>query len=334
MTRLRTVSPVMPGWKRRRHGRGFVYLNVDAEPLATVEVERCRALVIPPAWTEVWICPIENGHLQAVGTDDAGRRQYLYHPAWRERQDRQKYDLMVEFAGRLPAARRRVSRDLRRDAMDLDRALATAFRLFDLGAFRIGSDRYAEENGSYGLLTLQRRHVRSYADGIAFDYVAKSGQERSISIEDARLREAIDAMRRRRGPADQRLLAYKEGSRWQDLSPEQVNAFIKERTGDEHSAKAFRTWHANVVAAAALAQEDGGTKAARKRAVAAAMREVAEFLGNTPAVARSGYVDPRLIDLFEDHTTIDPALAHRRMPQAGQALSPTLEKAVLALLRP
>lgn len=282
----------------------------------------------------MWICPAENGHLQAVGVDDSGRRQYLYHPVWLERQDRQKYDLMSGFAGRLPAARRRVSRDLGQDDMSLDRALATAFRLLDVGAFRIGSDRYADENGSYGLLTLERRHLHGSGGALIFEYVANSGQERSLEINDTGLRVSLEVMRRRRGSPDQRLLAYKEANDWHDLVPEQVNAYIKERTGDNSSAKDFRTWHANVVAAAALAQEDRRTKAARKRAVASAMQEVADFLGNTPAIARTGYVDPRLVDLFEDGTTIDPDLAHRRMPQTGRPLNPSLEQAVLALLRP
>lgn len=218
--------------------------------------------------------------------------------------------------------------------MCLDRALATAFRLLDVGAFRIGSDRYADENGSYGLLTLERRHLHGSAGALFFEYVAKSGQERSLEIDDPRLRNSLEVMRRRRGSPDQRLLAYKEANDWQELVSEQVNAYIKERTGDNSSAKDFRTWHANVVAAAALAQEDGPTKAARKRAVASAMNEVADVLGNTPAVARSGYVDPRLVDLFEDGATVDRALAHRRMPQTGRPLSPSLEQAVLALLRP
>lgn len=239
---------------------------------------------------------------------------------------------MLEFASRLPAARRRVLRDLRQPGADLERICALSFRMLDLGAFRIGSERYAEDNGSYGLLTLERRHVQSDGTGVAFTYRAKSGQERSLETRDRPICEALGVLRARRGPGEQRLMAYKERGRWHDLRPEQVNAYLKERLGEESSAKDFRTWQANVIAAAALAVRTANTASSRRRAVAESMREVADFLGNTPAVARSGYVDPRLIDLFEDGTTIDAALARRQMPQPGRATGARLETAVRRLL--
>lgn len=242
MIGLSTVSPDMPGWSPRRHGRGFIYLDADRQRLGTSDIGRCRALVIPPAWTEVWICPAENGHLQVVGTDDAGRRQYLYHPDWRRRRDREKFVYMLAFAARLPRARTAVSRDLGLSGMPLERATATAFRLLDLGAFRIGSERYAEGNGSYGLLTLERRHVRKSAGGISFDYVAKSGQDRTLTVDDTSLCTALAALRARRGSPDDRLLAFKVNNRWHDLTTEQVSCSIKERLGDEATAKDFRTW--------------------------------------------------------------------------------------------
>lgn len=333
MTRLRTVSPDMPGWRRRRHGRGFVYLDSDGSPLCRGDKERCVALVIPPAWIGVWICPAENGHLQAVGTDEAGRRQYLYHPDWRIRRDREKFEHMCEFAAKLPSARRRVSRDLGGHDLTYERAAATAFRLFDLGVFRLGSERYVEENGSYGLVTLERRHVRKSRDGITFGYVAKSGLPRSLVVRDKAVLRAIDDMRVRRSSSGQRLLAYKSGNRWSDLTSEAVNAYIKDVIDEDASAKDFRTWHANVLAAAILAtQQDLDTTSARNRAITETMRRVADYLGNTAAVARSAYVDSRLIDLYQDGTTIERALAHRTMPESGVALRPSLELAVLDLL--
>lgn len=329
--RLRTVSPDMPGWRRRKHGRGFTYLD-GSRQLSAEEVERCKALVIPPAWTDVWICPYDNGHLQAVGTDEAGRRQYLYHPDWRTRRDREKFAFMLEFSSRLPRARQRVRRDLRQDGGSLDRACALAFRMLDIGAFRIGTERYTEDNGSYGLLTLERRHVQKSGPGLSFTYLAKSGQERSLGTTDKPLCEALEVLRSRRGPGDQRLLSYKEGRRWHDLRSEQVSAYLKARLGEESSAKDFRTWQANVIAAAALAVRPASTSTGRKRAITETMREAAEFLGNTPAVARSGYVDPRLIDLYEDGRTVDSDLARRQMPQAGRATGAKLEAAVRGLL--
>lgn len=333
MTRLRRVSPDMPGWSRRRRGTGFSYLD-GSRVIRGSEAARCTALVIPPAWTEVWICPIENGHLQAVGTDEAGRRQYLYHPDWRLRRDREKFEFMLEFAGRLARSRGRVRRDLRADGAGLDRVCALGFRMLDLGAFRIGSERYTEDNGSYGLLTLERRHVQKAGAGVTFAYTAKSGQARILSTSDDLTCTALDILRSRRGSGDQRLLAYKERGRWHDLRPEQLNSYLKARLGEDSSAKDFRTWQANVIAAACLAVRAGEPRTSHKKAISETMGEVAEFLGNTPAVARSGYVDPRLVDHFEDGTTVDPALARRLMPQSGVAPSPTLEKAVRGLLTP
>ncbi len=329
--RLRTVSADMPGWRRQKSGRGFTYLD-GSRRLATNEVKRCKALVIPPAWTDVWICPHANGHLQAVGTDEAGRRQYLYHPDWRTRRDQEKFDYMLEFSSRLPRARRRVRGDLKQEGAGLNQVCALAFRMLDVGAFRIGSERYAEENGSYGLLTLERRHVRWTGSGVSFEYLAKSGQERSLETMDKSLCEVLRVLRTRRGPGDQRLLCYKDGRRWSDLRAEQLNAYLKERLGEESSAKDFRTWQANVIAAAALAVRLADSSTARKSAIAETMRDVAEFLGNTPAVARSGYVDPRVVDLYQAGEIIDPTLARRQMPKAGRASGTKLATAVRILL--
>ncbi|OLT39151.1 DNA topoisomerase [Serinicoccus sp. CNJ-927] len=330
MPRLRTVSPSSPGWTRRRSGRGFTYLDAKGERLPDEEVERVKALAIPPAWQDVWICPHPQGHLQAVGTDDAGRRQYLYHPAWREKRDRMKFDRVLAAAAELPAARRRVAHDLAQEGMPAERAEAVAVRLLDLGYFRIGSDVYTDAHGSFGLTTLERRHVRARGDVLVFRFVGKSGVEHTVEIDDADVIAALDRMRRRR--SGQRLLAYQDGRRWIDLDAAAVNLYLDELLGGELTAKDFRTWHATVLAATSLAltEEAGDTQASRRRAVKAAVDEVAAYLGNTPTVARASYIDPRVIDLYESGTTI--AEVARRRHRSPAARTRDLEKAVLEML--
>jgi DNA topoisomerase I len=330
MPRLRRVSPTEAGWTRRRAGRGFVYLDENGNRLPDDEVERIKALAIPPAWTDVWICRRPNGHLQAVGVDDAGRRQYLYHPDWRARQDELKFTRVTRAARRLPAMRAAVLADLAVEDMTRDKASATAVRLLDLGCFRIGSDAYANGD-SFGLTTLERRHVRRQGDVLVFEFTGKSGIDHQIEVDDEHSRRAIEAMRRRRTGSD-RLLAFKDGARWVDLDAGTVNDYLRDRTGEDLTAKDFRTWHATVLAAAALAEteERGDSKASRRRAVKAMLAEVSDFLGNTPTIARSSYVDPRVIDLYEDGVTIAAATRRRhRDPDRRQA---TLESAVRRML--
>jgi DNA topoisomerase IB len=310
-----------------------VYLDQDGARLSGEDVERVKGLVIPPAWQDVWICPWPNGHLQAVGTDDAGRRQYLYHPHWRTQRDAAKHARVLEFGRVLSRAREQVILDLGTEGMSQDRACAVAVRLLDLGYFRIGNDVYAEENGSFGLTTMQRRHVRRQGDGLLFCFVGTSGVELSVEIDDPATVAAIEVMRRRRAPAEEELLAWKQGGRWHDLDSAQVNDYVRRATGMDATAKDFRTWHATVIAAASLAasEEPGTTKASRKRAEVAAMKEVAEFLGNTPALARSSYVDPRVVDAYEEGRTI--ASAVRRKVATPAERQTILERAVLRLLR-
>jgi DNA topoisomerase I len=333
MPRLRRTSPDQPGWSRRRAGKGFVYLDERGRRLPEEAAQRVRDLVIPPAWEDVWITPHEHGHLQAVGTDDAGRRQYLYHPQWRARRDAQKFDRMLEFGRALARAREQVMLDLGREGMPLERACAAAVRLLDLGYFRIGNDVYAEDNGSFGLTTLERRHVRRRQDRLVFTFVGKSGVEHVVEIDDQVVVAAIEVMRRRRTPHDPSLLAYRNGRSWRSILPELVNDYVRTTTGLEATAKDFRTWHATVLAAAALAEtpEPGHTKASRKRAVVGAMKEVAAFLGNTPALTRSAYVDPRVIDAYEEGRTIERAT--RRSYDTTDERQAALERATLKLLR-
>lgn len=330
------MSPNSPGWTRRRSGKGFVYLDEAGRRLPAEHAARCKELVIPPAWRDVWICPFPNGHIQALGTDDAGRRQYLYHPVWRQKRDAAKHDRVLEVAARLPRARKRVREHLCLEGMPRERALAAAFRLLDLGFFRIGGESYAESNGSYGLATIEKQHVRVEGDLVVFEYVAKSGKERLVAIADEPVRDVVTALKRRRG-GGQELLAFRDGRRWVDVTSADINSYVKEVVGGEVSAKDFRTWHGTVLAAVALAVSSpaSGSPTARKRAVARAMKEVSEYLGNTPAVARASYVDPRLIDLFEDGVTIEPAL--RRLGEGASFGEPAthgaIERAVLTLLR-
>ncbi len=331
MPRLRRTSPDDPGWTRRRAGAGFVYLDEHGERLPDADAQRCKDLVIPPAWRDVWICPAENGHLQAVGTDDAGRRQYLYHPFWREQRDNLKHARVLTFGKALSRAREQIIADLGTSGMSRDRACAVAVRLLDLGYFRIGNDVYADQHGSFGLTTLERRHVRKEHGRLVFRFVGKSGIEHEVEIDDPAVIEAIDIMRGRRG--GEQLLAWKDGRRWRELDSRVVNDYVGRVAGADYTAKDFRTWHATVLAAVALAESDepGETKASRKRAVSSAMKEVAEFLGNTPTLARKSYVDPRVVDEYEEGRTI--AAAARRRHRTPDERQSALERAVLRLLR-
>ena len=333
MPRLRTVSPRDRGWTRRRAGKGFVYLNEFGQPLAAEDVLRCKQLVIPPAWRQVWICPSPNGHIQAVGTDDAGRRQYLYHPYWRLKRDQSKHDRVLTVAARLPTARRRVIKHLQMEGMPYERAMAAAFRLLDLGFFRIGGEAYAEANNSYGLATIHKEHVSIQGRTVVFDYVAKSGQERYVALADNLVRAAVRDLLSRRDSGPE-LLAYEDSTGWHDINSTEINTYIKGVVGGEVSAKDFRTWHGTVIAEVSLAGavEKSRSVSARKRAVSSAMKEVSKYLGNTPAVARKSYVDPRLVDLFHEGVTIPPALAATDRDLHDGTTHGKIERAVLELL--
>jgi DNA topoisomerase IB len=288
-----------------RQGRGFRYLDSSGAPLPPEDVERIKALVIPPAWKDVWICPHPRGHLQAVGTDDAGRRQYLYHPHWRVLRDLEKFERVQQMALRLPALRRRLRRELRTSEEPRERVLAAAIRLIDLGCFRVGAEQYAEENGSHGLTTLERRHVRRHNGGFRFDFVGKGGIEHEVHVEDPDVCAVLDGLVRSRRGSD-RLLAAKDGRRWKPVTPEEINEHLRALMGLDVTAKDFRTWHATVTVAVALAARPRGeTAASRKRQVRAAIEEAAALLGNTPTVARTSYVDPRVLDLFDDGVVLD-----------------------------
>jgi len=295
---------------------------------------RIRALAIPPAWTDVWICPHPTGHIQAIGTDARGRRQYRYHDVWRLQRDREKFDHMLEFAQALPALRAACGTDLGAEGLTRERVLACAARLLDLGFFRIGTEGYAEENQTYGLATMLKSHVRLRDGSVEFGYVAKSGKQRLQSVVDPDVYEVVDALKRRRGGHPE-LLAYRDGRRWVDVRSNDINDYVKQATGGSFTAKDFRTWNASVLMAVALAVSTGvATPTARKRAITRAYQEVSHYLGNTPAVCRSSYVDPRIVDRFLNGETVRGALDALGAGTTFGQLSTqgALEAAVLDLL--
>lgn len=345
MPRLRRSRPAEPGFTRRRAGTGWSYRDDCGERITDPEViERIRRLAIPPAWTDVWICPSPQGHLQALGTDEAGRRQYLYHPAWRERRDRAKHERVLEVAAGLPAARAVADADASRGDMSREHVLGIAFRLLDRGLFRVGGDEYAATHGSYGLATLLREHARVTDDGVVFDYVGKSSKEQHVTVRDPQVESAITTLKRR-SDDDPQLLAWRESTApvvWRDVASDDINSYIQMVVQPGATAKDFRTWHGTVIAAQALAHAGDAAEmsaTARRRAVAGVMREVAAQLGNTPAVARASYVDPRVVDLWEDGVTIAPVV--QALGEHGEELAPgdrdaavqaALEQSVVDLL--
>jgi DNA topoisomerase IB len=336
--RLRRVDCSTPGIRRVRSGRGFRYVDATGERVKDpVVLARIDALVVPPAWQDVWICPLPNGHIQATGTDAAGRRQYRYHDDWRIARDREKHERMVEFAQRLPAARDRMCADLSGSGLTRKRVLAAAARLLDLGFFRIGGEEYAETNGSFGLATMRTEHVSISRGGvITFDYVAKSGKQRVQSIAEPELCRVIGSLKRRREPGED-LLAYRSRNAWHDVKSHDINDYLADITKGEFTAKDFRTWHATVLCAVALAVSDQvpESESARKRAVARAVAETAHYLGNTPTVCRSSYIDPRVIDAYNDGVTIRLDLDQIGADVAEGELSTRgpIERAVLRLVR-
>ncbi len=321
-----------PGIKRIRRGRGFSYEDERGRSLGEDALERIRALAIPPAWKDVWICRDPMGHLQATGFDAAGRKQYLYHERWRVHRDREKFDRMLRFGAGLPGLRRRIARRLRGDELGHDRVVAAAVRLLDIGMFRIGSEEYAAEDGGLGLTTIGKQHVTVSSDSISFDYLGKGGVRHVQVIEDPRSAAVLAALKQRRGGSPQ-LFAYRERRHWRDLRAEEVNELLKEELGEEFSAKDFRTLNATVMAAVVLAGADTGSRTSRKRETKRAVAAVAELLGNTPAVARRSYIDPRVFDRYMAGTTIRPELERiGKLEIRSDRVRNRLEAAVIDLL--
>jgi DNA topoisomerase I len=320
--RLRSSDLSKPGITRKRRGKGFSYYAPDGELLADEKaLERIKDLVIPPAWRKVWICPRPNGHIQAVGTDAAGRRQYLYHQTWQE--ERVK----------LPAYREQVAKDLAGRGLSRDRVLALALHLFDRGYFRAGGDQYAEENESYGLATLLCDHVKVSGDVVQFDYPAKSGVRRTLEIEDGDVARVIRSRLRDVGCGG-RLLSHLTDDQWTDLRADDLNARFKELVGADYSVKDLRTWHGTVLAAEAFVDADPPvSKKVIKRVESAVMKEVSGALGNTPAVARASYVDPRVVKGYETGRTVAAAVKRAERTRFTAQRQAIVEKATRTLIK-
>jgi DNA topoisomerase IB len=323
-----------PGITRRRCGRGFRYSGPGSPCVTASDRARARSLVIPPAWTDVWICPDAFGHIQAAGTDEAGRRQYIYHQLWREQQDRAKHERLLRFGAALPAIREIVTSHLAEQGLGRDRVLSAAIRLIDLGFFRPGGDEYAEENETFGLATIRRDHVSCRRDEIIFEYVGKSGQLQERAIADTQTRAVIRSLKRRGWGGDE-LLAYRIGQRAHDVTAADINGYLQEISGADFTVKDFRTWHATVLAAVGLAVSAAAPDKGRKRAIARVAQEVAGYLGNTPAVARSAYIDPAVLARYQAGVTIARALGElgATADYGELATQGTAEEAVLRLLK-
>ncbi|HKG36516.1 MAG TPA: DNA topoisomerase IB [Solirubrobacterales bacterium] len=338
MPRLRRADCSAPGLRRVRRGRGFSYREEDGSLVADAEtLERIAELAIPPAWQDVWICPFANGHIQATGIDAAGRKQYLYHQAWRESRDRRKFEEMLDFARALPRLRKRVIEDLGIRGFPRERVLAGAVRLLDLGFFRVGSDQYTAENETYGLSTLRRRHVHFERGAAIFDYKAKGAKRHVQELADPDVVKLLRGLDRRKGGGHE-LLAFRNGEAWVDVKASDINTYLKESAGGDFSAKDFRTWNATVLAAVGLAvrsaEDPPKTKAARKRIANAVVKDVARYLSNTPAVCRASYIDPRVFDKFDSGNLLRTSL-RRVIADTGPdefADREKIERAVMRLL--
>src|SRR6195952_3161860 len=308
--RLRRSDLGSAGISRRRRGKKFSYFDPHGEPVTHEEtLLRIDALVIPPAWTDVWICPFDSGHIQAVGTDDAHRRQYRYHDEWRRKRDLEKFDRILEFADMLPALRGRITEDLQLPGLPERRVLACAARMLDIGFFRVGSEEYAEANNTFGLATIRRDHTTLDANGsVTFEYTAKSGKHRVQAVADPEVCEVVATLLARENDDNPELLAFLDDEgHWIDVRSRAINGYLVEASeGASVSAKDFRTWSATVLCAVALAVSEGATTSpsAIKRAITRAVKETADYLGNPPAVCRASYIHPRVIDLFEGGVTI------------------------------
>jgi DNA topoisomerase-1 len=325
------------GWTRKGRKGAFRYYDLRRRALAGAHVERIEKLAIPPAWKDVWISPRANAKLQATGIDKAGRRQYLYHPDFRASQEQAKYDKLILFGERLPELRRAMAEHMDNDELDRERVSAVALRLIHLGWFRVGTDRYARESGTYGITTLTRRHIKVHGKRISLQFRAKHSVQVRTTLIDEELAQAIRELLQVRGGS--RVFRYRWDDRIWNLTSKRLNDYVKIYLGDEFTAKDFRTWGGTLLASIYLAERAKRhgfpeTVTDEKRSVTAAMRRVAEQLGNTPAVTRASYVSPAVIDQYLDGRTIeDFRPRHLRVLGARDIGLDAEEQALLSLLR-
>ena len=323
------VSDTQPGMRRLRRGNGFSYRDVDGHRVNDEEaLQRIRALAIPPAYADVWICTNPRGHLQATGRDARQRKQYRYHAQWRVLRDHGKFDRVLAFGAALPALRRRVRRDLTRAGLPREKVLALIVRLLDDTLIRIGNEGYTRDNKSFGLTTLRSRHVRAERGRLRFAFRGKSGQEREVELSDRRLARVVRRVQQLPG---QRLFQYldDDGQR-QPIDSGEVNDYLHDACGEDFSAKDFRTWGGTVHAAGVLArtpQPDKGGERALRSTLATAIKEVAAILGNTPAVCRASYIHPLILQGWQDGSL------RRAIPPGVAAHPRQLEQRTLRYLR-
>jgi DNA topoisomerase I len=331
---LRYVSDARAGIRRKKAGTGFSYTRADGSKLTEKDVlKRIKALAIPPAWTDVWICPFSDGHIQATGRDAKGRKQYRYHARFREVRESTKYEHVVAFADALPAIREKVREHISLRGLPREKVLATVVHLLEITLIRVGNDDYAKQNNSYGLTTLKNRHVAVDGNEVRFRFTGKSGKQWSLRVRDRRIAKIIKACQDLPG---QELLQYvDEAGNCQDVTSSDVNDYLKEITGKDITAKDFRTWAGTVLAAMALNELESFDSAAQaKRNLRAAIEKVAGKLGNTPTICRKCYVHPEVLNSFIDGKLVLElkAKAESELRSDVQSLKPE-EAAVLALLR-
>jgi DNA topoisomerase-1 len=329
---LRYTSDSSPGIRRRRAGKGFTYLSHEGNRVRGPEtLARIRALAVPPAWTDVWICPDPRGHLQATGRDARGRKQYRYHPKWRQVRDADKFDRLLAFGRSLPSIRRRIDRDLARTGLPRERVLAAVVRLLETTLIRVGNEAYVRDNGSYGLTTLLDRHADVEGSKIEFRFRGKGGKPGRAKVRDRRLAAIVERCQELRG---QQLFQYvDEDGRVQSVDSADVNDYLRDVTGQEFTAKDFRTWAGTIAAVSAL--DEGGSfdsEAEAKRHVVEAIEHVAERLGNTPAVCRKCYVHPAVLEAYMDGSLARKAGRRSAKTSGRDADLEPEERAVLALL--
>jgi DNA topoisomerase-1 len=331
---LRYVSDTGPGIRRERHGKSFQYSDASGKAIRDPgALGRIKALVIPPAWTDVWICPLPNGHIQATGRDERGRKQYRYHDRWRQVRDKTKYNRMIAFGEALPAIRRRTGRDLALSGLPRRKVLGTVVRLLETTLIRVGNEEYAKANRSFGLTTMHDRHIEVSSGSLRFSFRGKSGIRHEIGLNDRRLAKIVKQCQDLPG---QELFQYlDDDGQVRDVDSSDVNEYLREVTGEDFTAKDFRTWAGTVLAALALQEyEVFDSQAQAKKNVVRAIEAVAERLGNTPTICRKCYVHPAIIDAYLDGTMLDSLkqLAEQEMTDSLRELRPQ-EAAVLALLQ-
>jgi DNA topoisomerase-1 len=331
---LTYVTDLDPGIRRRKAGHGFNYIKPDGEPVTDEPtLDRIRKLAIPPAWTDVWICASPRGHIQATGRDAKGRKQYRYHPRWREVRDETKYHRMLEFGRALPAIRARVEADLALPGLPRDKVLATVVRLLEATLIRVGNEEYARENGHYGLTTMKDRHVDVAGATVGFHFTGKSGVQHEIDVKDRHLARIVKRLKELPG---HHLFQYvDESGETVDVHSDDVNEYLRRITGHDFTAKDFRTWAGTLLAAQALQEfEAFDSQTQAHKNVVEAIERVAERLGNTPSVCRKCYVHPEIIAAYMEGTTIHTVreLVRQEMAQDLGGLPPE-EAAVMALLQ-